>query len=172
MANKANSGNAAQTDSTQAQTGPTQEFGIQRVYVKDLSFEAPGSPAIFRTQWQPDVHLDLNTAHQKLEDGVYEIVLTVTTTVKSAGTDNTVFLLEVKQAGIFTAKNFPQDHLSHLLNSYGPSVLFPYAREVISDVATRGSFPQLIIAPINFDMLYEQHLAKKTADQNSSQPNS
>lgn len=146
---------------TEAQK-PSMEYAIQRIYVKDLSFESPGAPDLFRKQWQPEIALDVHTHHNKLdklEDGVYEIVLTVTVTAKAE--QKTAFIIEVKQAGIFTAKNFPEPNLNHYLNSFCPQVLFPYAREVISDVVTRGSFPQLLLAPINFDQLYRDHLEKQ-----------
>lgn len=135
------------------------QFMIQRVYVKDLSFETPNTPAVFQQQWEPELNLDLNTSNTLLEAGVYEVILTVTATVKNA--QSTAFLIEVKQAGIFTIQNAPADQLDHLLNSFCPNLLFPYAREAISSQVTRGSFPQLVLAPINFDALYMQQLEEK-----------
>ncbi len=138
-----------------------QEFAIQKIYVKDLSFESPQSPEIFIKKWDPKVDFDLNTKSNKLENDVYEVVLLITVTVKVD--DKIAFLVEVQQAGIFTAKNFSEEQIKSLLGAFCPSVLFPYAREVVSDIATRGGFPQLLLAPVNFDALYHQHLEKQQA---------
>lgn len=140
------------------------QFMIQRVYVKDLSFETPNTPAVFQQQWEPELNLDLNTTTTKLEENVFEVVLTVTATVTNQ--KSTAFLVEVKQAGIFTIQGAPENQLDHLLNSFCPNILFPYAREAITSQVIHGSFPQLVLAPINFDALYMQQLAEK---QKSSQ---
>lgn len=135
------------------------QFMIQRVYVKDLSYETPNTPQIFQQQWEPELNLDLNTNFTQLEEGVYEVVLTVTATVSNKKT--TAFLVEVKQAGIFSIKGAEKSQLDHLLGSFCPSILFPYAREAITSQVIRGSFPQLVLAPINFDALYMQQLQEK-----------
>ncbi len=135
------------------QEGP--EFGIQRVYVKDLSFEAPNTPAIFLENWEPEMSLDLGTKTESLGDDVHEVILTVTVTVKVG--EKTAFLVEVKQAGIFLMKDFPEDQLQPMLGSFCPNILYPYAREVVTDAVVRGGFPQLYLTPVNFDALYEQH---------------
>ncbi|MFJ1269820.1 protein-export chaperone SecB [Legionella lytica] len=135
------------------------QFMIQRVYVKDLSFETPNTPAVFQQQWEPELNLDVNTSSTQLEAGVFEVVLTVTATVNNQ--KEVAFLVEVKQAGIFTIQGAPTEQLDHLLNSFCPSILFPYAREAITSQVIRGSFPQLVLAPINFDALYMQQLAEK-----------
>lgn len=135
------------------------QFIVQRIYVKDLSFEAPNTPAIFQQQWEPELSLDLDTQHLALEKNVYEVVLTVTATVKNKGM--TAFLIEVKQAGIFTIDGTPAEHLDHLLHSFCPNILFPYARESITSQVIRGSFPQLVLAPINFDAIYMQKLEER-----------
>ena len=135
------------------------EFMIQRLYLKGVSFETKNSPAIFRQEWKPDLSLDLHTEHTKLEDSVYEVILTVTASVKNQG--ETAFLVEVEQAGIFTIKGVEEQQLDHLLGSFCPSMLFPYAREVVSSEINRGSFPQLVLAPVNFDALYMQQLEEK-----------
>ncbi|MGC1182178.1 protein-export chaperone SecB [Legionella sp.] len=147
-----------------APTNPEQQnnetqFIIQRIYVKDLSFETPNTPAVFQQQWEPELNLDLNTTSTQLETGVYEVVLTVTATVKNQKA--IAFLIEVKQAGIFTIQGAPDNQLDHLLNSFCPNILFTYAREAITSQVIRGSFPQLVLAPINFDALYMQQLAEK-----------
>lgn len=134
-------------------------FMIQRVYIKDFSFEAPNTPNIFQQQWEPDLSLDINTQHATLEKNVYEVILTLTATVKNKNT--VAFLVEVKQAGIFTIQGANKEQLDHLLNSFCPNILFPYAREAITSQVVRGSFPQLVLAPINFDALYMQQLEER-----------
>jgi len=138
---------------------PQQEFGIQRIYVKDLSFEAPHVPEIFRTDWVPEINLDLNTTIKKISDDLYEVTLKVTATVKAK--DKVAFLIEVQQAGIFILKGFIQDQLQEMLGGFCPNILFPYAREVVSDVVNRATFPPLYLAPVNFDVLYQQHLEQQ-----------
>src|SRR3990167_10319203 len=135
------------------------QFMIQRIYMKDSSFEAPNTPSIFQQEWQPELSLELNFDHKELEPTVYEVILTVTATVKNKETF--AFLAEVKQAGVFTISGVPEDQLNHLLGSFCPSVLFPYARTVITSHVIHGSFPQLVLAPINFDALYLQKLQEK-----------
>ena len=149
------------TEVTENKATETQEtqFMIQRIYVKNLSFETTNTPAVFQQRWEPELSLELNTAHNKLEDNVYEVSLTVTATVKNQGT--TAFLVEVQQAGIFTIQGTHPEQLEHLLGSFCPSLLFPYAREAITSEAIRGSFPQLVLAPINFDAIYMQQLQEK-----------
>ncbi|WP_019216307.1 protein-export chaperone SecB [Legionella tunisiensis] len=132
------------------------QFMIQRIYTKDLSFETPNTPAVFQQQWEPELALDLNTQNTVLEKGVYEVVLSVTATVKNQNA--VAFLVEVKQAGIFTIQGAAGAQLDHLLGSFCPSILFPYAREAITSQVIRGSFPQLVLAPVNFDALYMQQL--------------
>lgn len=135
------------------------EFAIQRVYIKDLSFEAPQSPAIFQQEWKPDLNLQIQTHNTKLSDDIHEVVLKLTVTAKSA--DRTAFLIEIQQAGIFTIKSFTSDQLSAVLGTTCPNILFPYARQEISNLATSGTFPPLYLAPINFDALYMQHLEQQ-----------
>ena len=135
------------------------QFMVQRIYVKGLSFETSNTPAVFQQRWEPELSLDLNTNNTKLEDGVFEVVLTVTATVKNQST--TAFLVEVQQAGIFTIQGAEVPQLDHLLGSFCPSILFPYAREAITSEVIRGSFPQLVLAPINFDALYVQQMEEK-----------
>lgn len=130
------------------------QFMMQRIYAKGMSFETPNSPKVFQQAWEPDLTVDLNTAHTLLEPGVYEVVLTVTATVKNKET--TAFLIEVEQAGIFSITGVEEPQLAHLLGSFCPNLLFPYAREAITSQVTRGSFPQLVLAPINFDAVFAQ----------------
>jgi len=143
------------------------QFTIQRIYLKDVSFETPNSPEIFRTDGTPDTHLNLNTAVNHLDGDAYEVVLTLTLTTKVG--DKTAYLVEVQQAGIFALAGFTDQEKAPMLGSYCPNTLFAYAREVITDLVTKGSFPQMILQPVNFDALFMQHqqeLAKK-AQQNS-----
>jgi preprotein translocase subunit SecB len=132
------------------------QFSIQKVYTKDLSFETPNAPKIFREKWEPTVDFNLGTHVDKLDETVYEVTLTVTITVKSV--DTTAYLVEVNQAGIFTLENFNEQEMAPMLGSFCPNILFPYAREVVSDLVAKGGFPQLLLAPVNFDALYNQHL--------------
>jgi len=143
---------------TEEQQNETQ-FMIQRIYVKDLSYETPNTPAVFQQKWEPELSLDLNTTSNELEEGVFEVILSVTATVSNQNA--TAFLVEVKQAGIFTIQGSPKNQLDHLLNSFCPNILFPYAREAITTQVINGSFPQLVLAPINFDALYMQQLEEK-----------
>jgi preprotein translocase subunit SecB len=137
-----------------SQPGNRQQFEIQRVYLKDVSFEAPNSPQIYTTQWKPEINVQLSTERVRLDDGVHEVALAITVTAKLA--DKTAYLVEVKQAGVFTIKGFAEPQLDHLLGSYCPNVLFPFAREAVADLIGKGGFPNLLLAPINFDALYAQ----------------
>ncbi len=137
-----------------------QQFVIQRVYVKDISFETPKSPSIFTQQWEPNVSIELHTDVEGIAEHVYEVTLNLTVTAKLK--EEIAYLAEVKQAGIFTVNGFSESDMGKMLNSYCPNILFPYAREVVSDLVNRGSFPQLVLAPINFDALYAQHLQKQS----------
>jgi len=137
------------------------EFAIQRIFVKDLSFETPNSPEIFTVEWDPESSLNLNSSVNKLDDNAYEITLTVTVTTKVG--DQTAYLAEVQQGGIFHVNNFPEEQMGHMMGAYCPNILFPYAREVVSDLVTKGGFPQLLLTPVNFDALYAQHMQEQAA---------
>jgi preprotein translocase subunit SecB len=131
-------------------------FEIQRIYTKDLSYEAPNTPHTFVDEWKPEVQLNLETKSNRIQENMHEVVLSVTATVTSSG--KSAFLIEVHQAGIFMISGVPSEQLRQMLGSFCPNILFPYAREVISDTVVRGGFPQLLLAPVNFDALYAQHL--------------
>ncbi|MCG7925255.1 MAG: protein-export chaperone SecB [Candidatus Thiodiazotropha taylori] len=137
------------------QDAPNREFAVQRIYTKDISFETPNSPTVFQQEWKPETGVNLNTEVNKLTDDVFEVTLTVTVTTKLG--EQTAYLAEVKQAGIFTAKGFPEQEMGPLLGAFCPNQLFPYVREVVSDLITKGSFPQMVLQPVNFDMIYAQH---------------
>ncbi len=146
------------------QEAPNREFAVQRIYTKDISFETPNSPAVFQQEWKPETGVNLNTEVNKLADDVFEVTLTVTVTTKLG--EQTAYLAEVKQAGIFTAKGFPEPEMGPLLGAFCPNQLFPYIREVVSDLITKGSFPQMVLQPVNFDMIYaqtQQERAKRAA---------
>ena len=144
-------------------TAAQPEFQIQRIYVKDVSFEAPNTPVVFQKEWNPEVKLDMDTQTQVLGQDVYEVALTLTVTCKLG--EETAFLCEVKQAGIFTASNLDAQNLAHCLGAFCPNILFPYARETIASLVSRGSFPQLNLAPVNFDALFASHIAQLEAEQ-------
>jgi preprotein translocase subunit SecB len=135
------------------------QFEIQRIFVKDLSFESPNTPHTFVEEWKPEVTLNLETKSNRIQDNMHEVVLSITATVSTS--KKTAFLIEVQQAGVFIITGFSSEQLHQMLGSFCPNILFPYAREVISDTVVRGGFPQLILAPVNFDALYAQHLEKQ-----------
>jgi preprotein translocase subunit SecB len=138
------------------QNAVEKQFSIQKIYTKDMSFETPNSPVIFTEKWEPAVDFNLGSHVESLENSLYEIALTVTITVKSG--DKVAYLVEVNQAGIFALSGFSDQEMGPMVGSFCPNILFPYAREAVSDLVTKGGFPQLLLAPVNFDALYAQHL--------------
>jgi preprotein translocase subunit SecB len=147
-----------QGQDSQAAAAKGPEFGLQRIYVKDLSFEAPHAPQVFTENWQPQVNVGLNTQVTPLGNDHLEVVLVVTVTVKSG--EKTAYHVEVQQAGLFVARDVPEQDRGPLVGIVCPNILFPYAREVISDLVSRGSFPQMLLAPVNFEGLYVQRMAQ------------
>jgi len=147
-----------------------QQFAIQKIYLKDVSFESPNSPQAFTDgEWQPQINVQINSSHQLISDDTHEVLLNVTVTAKH--NEQTAFLAEVKQAGIFTMSGFPQENLAGMLGAYCPETLFPYAREAVSELITKGGFPQLLLAPVNFNALYSQQMqqqAEAQADQGAA----
>ena len=139
---------------TTEDSGPV--FAIQRIYLKDLSFETPMGPSVFQKQWQPKVNQDLNTKNTKLENDLYEVALRLTLTVTDG--EDTIYILEVKQAGIFAIKGLDPKQITHVINTTCPNILFPYAREAVDSVLSKGSFPALLLPPINFDALFASAL--------------
>lgn len=142
------------------------EFAIQRIYIKDVSFETPNSPAIFQSDWKPEIKLDIDTRSTKLAENTYEVILAVTVT--ATVDDKTAFLAEVQQAGIFTIGNLPEAQLSHTIGAFCPTTLFPYARETVASLVNRGSFPQFNLAPVNFEGLYASYLQQRSAQENAA----
>ncbi len=143
------------------------EFGIQRIYVKDVSYEAPKTPGVFLKDWEPELHMDLNTKASRLDGDHHEVVLVVTVQVKMK--EETIFLIEVQQAGIFLAKGFSDEEMRPMLGSFCPNVLYPYAREAVTDLVVRGGFPQLYLAPVNFDALYQQNEQEEAEETSETQ---
>ncbi|KKD00081.1 protein-export chaperone SecB [Photobacterium halotolerans] len=145
-----------------------QNFQIQRIFLKDVSFEAPSSPEMFQKEWNPEVKLDLDTQSRELAEGVYEVVLRLTVTVNNAS--EAAFLCEVQQGGIFSVAGMEAPQLAHCLGAFCPNILFPYARETISSLVVKGTFPQLNLAPVNFDALFMNYLQSKAeGNQESTQ---
>jgi preprotein translocase subunit SecB len=141
-----------------------QHFSIQKLYLKDSSFESPGSPKSFAfKQWDPKIDLNLTNKQTHIDADTYEAVLCVTATISHD--EETAFLVEVHQAGLFQIAGFEEEQTSYLLGSQCMNILFPFAREVISDMSVRGGFPPLVMAPVNFDALYQQHLQQKQSQQ-------
>lgn len=138
------------TDQAQAQ----RQFLIQRIYIKDVSFEAPNTPQIFQENWSPEINVGLGSEVQDVGNGSIELVISAN--VEAKHNDKTVFLVEVKQAGLFLVQGFSPEETDALMGTAAPNALFPYVREVISDLVTRGSFPQFLLQPVNFEALYAQ----------------
>ncbi|MFA6036503.1 MAG: protein-export chaperone SecB [Legionellales bacterium] len=134
------------------------EFSIQRIYTKDISFESPKTPQLFSEQWAPEVKMEINTEAKPINEPLYEVKLKVTVTVQQK--DSVAFLIEVVQAGLFALKDFEAAQRNQMLGSFCPNILYPYAREVVSNLAAHGGFPALYLSPINFDALYAQHMSK------------
>ncbi|MFC0337736.1 protein translocase subunit secB [Kushneria avicenniae] len=132
------------------------QFALQRIYVKDISFEAPNSPAIFQQQFKPRVKLDVDNDHQQISEGLYEVSVRVTAQVYNGDEESTAFLAEVQQAGLFAISGLSDAQLDHTLGAFCPNVLFPYARECIDNLVGRGTFPALMLSPVNFDAIYAQ----------------
>jgi len=131
------------------------QFVVHRIYTKDLSYEAPNAPDIFRQEWQPKHELNLNTKANRLDGETFEITLSVTATTKIA--DKTASIVEVHLAGLFGLRGFPEAELAHLLGAYCPNLLFPYVQEIVSNLIIKGSFPQLVLQPVDFEALFAQH---------------
>ena len=148
-----------------------QKFAIQRVFLKDLSFETPQGAAAFNKQWQPKVNQDLSTKSAKIADDLFEVALRLTITVTDG--EETIYLIEVEQAGLFGIAGFEDQQITQILNTTCPNMLFPYAREAIDNILMKGSFPPLMIPPINFDALFanavQQAAAKAKEDDSKTE---
>ena len=134
-------------------------FAIERIYTKDLSLENPGSPQSFQLTEQPQIEVGMRTRGEQIGPDIYEFVLTLTVTATVAG--KTLFLVETSQAGIFAIRGFEPDRLQPVMAINCPNVLFPYARETIADATMRAGFPPIHLAPINFEVLYQEQMAQQ-----------
>ena len=148
------------TDTTNEQEAP--QFAIEKLYIKDLSLEVPNAPAIFLENENPEISLQLQTGVQRLSEDAFEVVLTATVTSKIG--EKTVFLVEVGQGGIFRLRNIPEENLEALLSIACPNILFPYAREAVSDAVTRAGFQPVLLSPVNFESLYQAQRQQATGD--------
>ena len=139
---------------------PKQEFSIQKVYLRDVSFEGPNSPQLFAEgKWEPTINLQLGTTNRQVGENFYEVTLAVSVSAKIG--DKTAYLIEVQQAGVFRLSGFGKEELGPMLGSFCPNILFPFAREEVAELATKGGFPQLLLEPINFDAVYAQGLQQR-----------
>ncbi len=145
-----------------------QQFAIQKIYLKDVSFESPHAPSVFTEgEWKPEINVQLNTEAKSVGENLNEVVLTVTVTAKQG--DQTAFLVEAKQAGLFQMSGFAQEQMGGMLGAYCPETLFPYAREAISELVTKGGFPQLLLSPVNFNALYMQHQQQQAQQKSAAE---
>ena len=144
------------------------QLRVERMYVKDASFESPGAPSIFLEQFQPTFQVDINSTVNSLGDDRHEVVLAATTTAKRDD-DRTAYIVEVQQAGIFQVKGVQGGALQQVLGVACPTMLFPYLREVLDNLVVKGGFPPLQLAPVNFDALYAQAISQQATKQNAEQ---
>ena len=147
----------------QEQGTDAKQIAIQKIYVKDMSFESPHTPDVFtRTDWAPKTNLNLRSSHRTCMDANnYEVVLTITIEAKEG--DETFFLVELQQAGLFRITGYTEDEFKAIVGSYCPNILYPYARESVANMVSKGGFPEFLLQPINFDSLYAQGLAQAQA---------
>ena len=138
----------------QPQTAAAKQLLLQKIYVKDLSFESPKAPGVFTTNVQPQTQISIRTGSQTVAQSTFEVTLTLTVEAKEQ--DATIFLIEIAQAGIFYLEGYTADEQAVLIGSFCPNTLYPFAREAIADVIGRGGFPQFLLQPINFDALYAE----------------
>jgi preprotein translocase subunit SecB len=141
-------------------------FNIEKIYVKDISLEAPNAPQIFLQMENPQVGIELQNKASQIDADVFEVVVTITVTSKVQ--DKVAFLVEVAQAGIFVVRNMPQEAVPGILAVTCPNILFPYAREAVSSIITRAGFPPVLLNPINFEALYAQQLQQQQPAENAA----
>lgn len=136
-------------------------FFIEKYYLKGSSLESPSAPDIFREEWKPKVNLDINTQNHKLHDDIYEVTIHLTVTAKNEEKNKNIYLVEVQYSGIYTLRNFEAERLQEVLGSFCPGLLYPYATQAVSDLVSKAGFPQLNLAPINFDAIYRESLQRQ-----------
>ena len=151
----------------ETQAAPEKQLILQKIYIKDLSFESPRAPDVFRQNAQPQTQLNIRSNTSSIGDDSHEVTLTLT--IEAKDNDNTLFLIELTQAGVFGIRGYNDEELHMLTGSYCPGSLYPFAREAISDVVTRGGFPQLLLQPINFDALYAQAMRERAQSGNGGE---
>ena len=146
------------------------QIGVQKIYLKDFSFESPKSPGVFASsEWQPKTNLNLRSAHTPAAENVHEVVLTIT--VEAKHEETTLFLVEVHQAGLFTISGYSKDEFEAIVGSFAPATLFPFAREVIAGIVSKGGFPEFLLQPINFDALFAESKRQAQAQATSGDTN-
>jgi preprotein translocase subunit SecB len=151
------------------QQAADRQIGIQKIYVKDFSFESPKTPQVFgQTDWNPKTDLNLRSSHTSIADDHHEVVLTIT--IEARQNEETVFLVELQQAGLFNIAGYSDEEFKAIVGSFCPNILYPYAREAISGVVAKGGFPEFILQPINFDALYAQGVAQAKANMEAGAP--
>ena len=148
-----------------AATGPA--FTVEKIYVKDVSFESPNAPSIFNDQVQPELQLNLNQQVQRLGENAFEVVLAVTLSCKAG--ERTAYVAEVKQAGVFGLVGLDPQSIDVLLGTQCPNILFPYVRQLVSDLIQAGGFPPFFLQPINFEALYAETLRQRASQQGSGE---
>ena len=150
-----------------AEEQPEAVLQIQRIYVKDVSFEAPNLPHIFHQEWKPKLGFDLSTETVQLGDDLYEVTLNITVETTMEDSGDLAFICEVKQAGVFTISGLEDVQMAHCLTSQCPNMLFPYARELVSSLVNRGTFPALNLSPVNFDALFIEYMNRQQEAENA-----
>lgn len=147
------------------QEGTEFDFQIQRIYVKDVSFEAPNLPEIFQQPWDPELGFELDTETRELGENLYEVTLHITVQTTMKESKDVAFICEVKQAGVFTITGIEGVQLAHCLAAQCPNILYPYARELVASLVNRGTFPALNLSPVNFDALFMDYLQQQEAEE-------
>lgn len=135
------------------------QFALQRIYVKDISFESPNAPEVFQQQWKPQINMDLNTSNKKVSETQFEVTVSLSITAKVE--EKVAFIVEIQQAGIFHITGIEGPQLAQTLGAFCPNVLFPYAREAVDSLVNKGSFPSLMLAPVNFDAIFAEAMRRK-----------
>lgn len=157
-----------QPENTNGAAAPAQpagaQFSVEKIYVKDVSFESPKAPQVFNEQTQPQLNLNLNQRVQKIGENAFEVVLAITLTC-TVGENSTVYVAEVQQAGVFGLSGFEPQVLDAMLGTHCPNVLYPYARQILGDLIQAGGFPPFLLQPINFEALYAEGLRQRSAQQ-------
>ncbi len=161
MADKEDQSNVQATGQA---NGTAMKFVIQRIYIKDSSFESPNTPDIFKTEYKPNIQFNMNTKTNNFQENFHEVILTMTAEVKNSD-DKVYFIAEVQQAGIFQIEGFEAERLTEVLHISCPNILYPYGREVIDNLAVKGGFPPLMLAPVNFESAYLQAREQQTKQQ-------